>query len=114
MPVPGVVVADAAQAYEVIPSESIYSVLGRVIDYSENRHNISRVQVFHDRHRNVLVGGNATVAFKDRVVLFTKSIARAFIGCLGVRFYRVGELFIMQVSGIPIGGPLSAAVLHAV
>ena len=61
-------------------------------------------------------GGFARDKLSDRTTLFLLVIEKAVGGMMMMmfRFSRVGSRMIQQLLGIPIGGPLSAAVLHTV
>merc|ERR1712155_260575 len=47
----------------------------------------------------------------DRIVLATQSIKRCVKAYLNFRIYRIGTKYIIQQTGVPIGGYLSAALM---
>eukprot|EP00959_Pyramimonas_sp_CCMP1952_P028918 606778-Pyramimonas_sp.AAC.1 len=67
-----------------------------------------RTQRYH-----VFFGGGAGRRLWDRTVWFLKSIRRALEGFLGMILFVICGLVVQQVMGIPIGGPLSGAILQA-
>ena len=50
----------------------------------------------------------------DRAVFFASKARTCTEGLLRMRTYRIGNLFLKQVKGIPIGGPISGAILDLV
>ena len=63
---------------------------------------------------HVFFGGGVNQRLWDRTVWLLKSIRRALEGFLGMRLFVICGLVIQLVLGIPIGGPLSGAILHTV
>ena len=63
---------------------------------------------------HVFFGGRLDQRLWDRTVWLLGSVRRALEGFLGMRLFLICGLVVQQVRGIPIGGPLSGAVLHTV
>eukprot|EP00959_Pyramimonas_sp_CCMP1952_P218055 4560668-Pyramimonas_sp.AAC.1 len=43
-----------------------------------------------------------------------KSMRRAVYGFLGMRIFRMGDVFLQELQGIPIGSPFSGCILEIV
>ena len=111
---PGVIVADAGQAYEDIPIPLIWSWLDRLFLRLEKICKCRTVTVFRTRRSHCRLGGHCEGRIWDRVVFYFSSIKRALTGFMSMRFFRLGKICTEQKKGIPIGGPLSGNVLHVV
>eukprot|EP00959_Pyramimonas_sp_CCMP1952_P410769 8608091-Pyramimonas_sp.AAC.1 len=59
-------------------------------------------------------GGNFREPHSDRTVFSFRSLRRAILGFLGMKFFRIGCLWLEQPRGIPIGWPLSGVILELV
>ena len=53
-------------------------------------------------------------ALGDRTVFTLNSIRKCVMAYMQMRIYRCGDLFATQLSGVPIGGPLSSSILRLV
>ena len=51
---------------------------------------------------------------RDRSVFFLSKVIFCMKSLLKLRWFRFGDQFLLQASGIPIGGPVSGAALEAV
>ena len=107
---------DAGQAYEVID----HSVIKKSTDELFN--NFSRItknkdptiSVMHRTKATTAVGGRIDDRLCDRTVFFASKLRICMEGLLEMRTYRIGNLFLRQAKGIPIGGPISGAILDLV
>ena len=114
MLVPGLVVGDAGQAYEAIALDRIYACLDRLFDQLESEKTQRCVTVMRSQRSHVFFGGGVNQRLWDRTVWLLRSIRRALEGFLGMRLFVICGLVVQQVRGIPIGAPLSGAILHTV
>ena len=73
------------------------------------------VWVKHGRQHCCGSGGSIKKKYNDKIVLLSSSVERCVRGFLGMRGFRCSSKgFLYQKLGIPIGGPLSGAVLDVV
>ena len=72
------------------------------------------VSVMHSTKAKTSIGGRIDDVLCDRTVLFSSKVRTCIEGLLKMRTYRIGNLFLRQVKGIPIGGPISGATLDLV
>ena len=68
----------------------------------------------HTANAKTRFGGWIRDVLHDRSVFYMSKIAACFCSLLQLRVYRFGDKFLVQRSGIPIGGPISGAALEAV
>ena len=111
MATPGLVVADAGQAYESISSAAISSFLLRVEKNCKETPKLKTVFVMHGQKAACGPGGSVKRKYSDRTVFWARSVLRCVYGFLGMKLYRLGDFWLRQLRGIPIGGPLSFAIL---
>ena len=111
---PGLVVGDAGQAYEALKRERITIALDFIFTEANKQNSTKAVYVTHEQPARVGFGGDISTPYRDRTVLLAKSVHRCILGFLGMRFFRLGAYFMLQIDGIPIGGPLSGQILDAV
>ena len=114
MLVPGCLVCDAGQAYEAIPLPVIYQCLNSLRSEVQSKQQLQRLQVFHDGSRGVVPGGKLDIKYVDRTIVIARTLFCVVFAYLGMRIYRLGKCCLLQLHGIPIGGPMSTAVLHMV
>ena len=60
------------------------------------------------------IGGFITDKLFDRSVFYLSKIERSMRALVKCRWYKFGSSFIFQKTGIPIGGPVSGAILDGV
>ena len=113
MNVPTLRVYDAGQAYEVIREGSISRDLNDVLAKAREC-GFSLVQVLRAVRPLVAASRNLKRNYGDRVVLTVDSIKKCVDSYLMLRVFRVGNRFVQQVSGVPIGGPVSSALLRRI
>lgn len=111
---PGLVVADAGQAYEDLDRAAIDSSLDYIFTESSRRSESQTVFVTHGRPHTAGFGGSISMSYRDRTVFLVRSINRFVQAFLGMRLFRFGKQVLLQIKGIPIGGPLSDRILNAV
>lgn len=68
----------------------------------------------HRTKATTAVGGRIDDRLCDRTVFFASKLRTCMEGLLELRTYRIGNLFLRQAKGIPIGGPISGAILDLV
>ena len=111
---PGVVVADAGQAYEALSSQAIQSTNNKLFQQAKAHPHCSSVHVMHGPKPIIGFGGCPKIAYRDRTVCLLKSIQNMIAAFLGMSQYKVGPFILQQITGIPIGGTLSASILEGV
>ena len=60
------------------------------------------------------VGGWIQDTLEDRDVIFLSKIKKCVEALLGLTLYKFGDMFLEQLKGIPIGGPISGIILRIV
>ena len=108
--------ADAGQAYEVIDRAEIQSSIDELFfNVSKiTRSKDPTVSVMHRTKAMTSIGGRIDDMLCDRTVFFASKLKTCIGGLLDMRVYRIGNLFLRQAKGIPIGGPISGAILDLV
>ena len=108
---PTLYICDAGQAYEALDRKHIHTALDFVCDKANATPKTRQVYVTHSQRSCTGFGGSIFRPYKDRTIFYVKSIKRAVVAFLSMRFYKLCDLFLFQASGIPIGGPLSSYIL---
>ena len=111
---PGSVVLDAGQAYEELRTayvdESVQSLFRQASAGGRPRH----VVLERGPQCRGRVGGLRWPQQVGRVTLRATEIQRCLRAALLVRWFRLGDAYLVQKKGVPIGGPLSKALLSLV
>ena len=68
----------------------------------------------HTTKTKARFGGWIRDTLLDRSVFFLSKVSSCMRALLELRCYKFGDKHLVQVSGIPIGGPVSGAALEAV
>ena len=68
----------------------------------------------HTTNAKTRFGGWIKDILHDRTVFYLSKVASCVRDLLSLRVFRFGDKFLVQLSGIPIGGPISGAALEAV
>ena len=68
----------------------------------------------HTTKSKARFGGWIRDTLLDRSVFFLSKVSSCMRVLLELRCYKFGDKYLVQVSGIPIGGPVSGAALEAV
>jgi hypothetical protein len=113
MRVPDVFVGDAGQAYEALDLNFVSSTFQALFTAYGNTAAPSTVTVHCTQHCSGQLGGRADMPSDSQVVFRVAEIQRALVAMLCMRIYRVGNAWLRQVSGMPIGGPGSKVMLSA-
>ena len=110
---PTLYTADHGQAYEMVaPARiensfcSIFKAIRRVTKKAD-----PLISVIHSTKAKCKFGGFITDKLFDRSVFYLSKIEKSMRALVECRWYRFGNNFIFQKSGIPIGGPVSGAIL---
>ena len=107
-------VQDAGQAYEALDVSTIFDALRQLHQLSQRSTRTAAVTVSNEAKCAYTMGGNVKHNTPGRTVFLTSTIIRVISSFLGTRYYRLGDLVLYQVQGIPIGGPLCGATLDMV
>ena len=112
---PTLITADAGQAYEVIETEFINSTISDIFNRVKQKAKSSTitVQVMKTTKDKSSFGGLVSEKLGDRTIFYLNQIKHCVESLLKLNIFRWGDVFLRQVWGIPIGGPLSGAVLCA-
>ena len=89
--------------------EDLFSICSRQLGCKD-----PTVSVMHRTKAITALGGRIDDMLCDRTVFFASKLRTCIKGLLEMRTYRIGNLFLRQVKGIPIGGPISGAILDLV
>ena len=110
---PTVKTFDAGQAYQMIKSATVLRDLEYIVKQA-HQSSAGLLQMYN--HVRSIVGGTKSLrkSFDDRVVIATKSIVSCVSAYVNFHIFRLGNLFVKQVSGFPIGGWLSSSLLNLV
>ena len=114
MTTPGVVIADAGQAFETLPQSSIYAFLEKLSEGPKRESRVQAVFVMHGPRAVCGFGGSVKRKYSDRTILLSRSVIRCFHGFMGMRYFRLGNVWLFQRKGVPIGGPLSGHILDSI
>ena len=101
---------DAGQAYE---SVSVHRCL-RTVEYVVRRAkdmNLRCMQSLFKGAAHVSPTRRMFQAVTDRMTLSPESILRCVRSYLHFHVYKMGNVYLLQTKGVPIGGPLSGALL---
>ena len=112
MKTPTLVVCDAGQAYEVLNTSHIRQANNYVFGCALASKSPRAVFVMHGNKAVPGFGGSIYQKSRDRTILAVRSIQRAIVGFMGMRLFRLGNIFLCQRQGIPIGAPFSGAILE--
>ena len=89
MEVPGFIVADAGQAYEVLSLKIISStflvLFSKLLSSTKTR----SMYVMHARVFQAGWGGDIGLPYQDRTIMRVKSLWRLVVGYMGMRFFHV-------------------------
>lgn len=109
-------ISDAGQAFEAIKVDVIESRLDSLFDRAVMSTTCTNpsIQVHCSRKSSVSWGGFIKDDLSDRKVLLLSTIRTCVKSLLQCRLYLCGNRVLRQRCGIPIGGPISSAVLKAV
>ena len=113
---PTLYTADAGQAYEMIPPNRIsraFRIIFRTIQIKCGRKDPT-VSCMHTTKADARFGGWIRDHLNDRSVFFLSKISHCMRSLVKLRWFKFGNKYLFQKSGIPIGGPVSGAVLEAV
>ena len=110
---PTIKIFDAGQAYEMVSLQSVHRdidlLLRRAVEL-----NMGIVQVFKTARALVAISRSLQRGSDDRTVLVSASIQRCVEAYLKFRIYRLGDRFVEQTTGVPIGGFMSSSLLGLV
>ena len=109
---PGIVVADAGQAFEALSSVSIQSGIQHVFDLAAADSSFSTLQVLHGQGCSVAKGGCPKTSYRDRIIVRLATLKKAVHSFLGLKYFRIGDQLMFQVDGVPIGGNFSGSILE--
>ena len=109
-------VSDAGQAYEAVDRNIIRTSLKGIFDCSRKsmRQPDPCISVLRSRQSCVTYGGYIHDRTGDRDTIFLSKLEQCVYSLLSLNLFRVGNRVLKQCKGIPIGGPISGAILRAV
>ena len=108
--------ADAGQAFEMIRPERIeraLRIIFRLIQLKTGKDDPT-ISCMHSTKAKARFGGWVRDVLHDRSCYFMSKVASCVRSLPKLRIFRFGSKLIVQLSGIPIGGPISGAALEAV
>ena len=109
---PSVVIMDAGQAYETVDLPFLINSISRLVETARRSDCPSAVWVKRQAKSCAGFGGRCKDGVVDRDVYFFDTLQQCFLCFLLMRVYVLGNLFVIQKSGVPIGGPLSTMCLE--
>ena len=93
--------------------KTVFSRIFKAIRATTNQ-NDPTLSVIHSVKSKAKYGGWITEKLYDRSVFFLSKVAHGMRTLAKLRYYKFGNSFLYQCSGIPIGGPVSGAILESV
>ena len=103
--------ADAPQAFEGLSSDSIEETLTFLFGQARLHITTGTISVAKGRPFTVACAGNPREKHRDWQGIFLSTLERVVRLYLQLQLYRVGEKIWQQISGVPIGGPISNGIL---
>ena len=104
-------VADAGQAFEVLQLPFVIFVLQKLFSSARAIGVPDAVQVHKSTKVITALGGSIRTPYTDRAVFTLCSLLQYALAALLFRYFQFGPLVAIQLTGIPIGGPWSLAIL---
>ena len=108
---PTIGTSDAGQAYEVLEPSQVMRDLDFILKRAEDTGS-GLLQVFKFVKSIVGVSKSLHRGFDDREVFTSVTIRKCVNAYMQFRIFRFANVHIKQLSGVPIGGWLSSALLH--
>ena len=111
---PTLFTADAGQAFEMIKPariERAFRIISESIKTKTGRRGPT-LSCMHTTKSKARFGGWIRDTLLDRSVFFLSKVSSCMRALLELRWYKFGDKYLVQVSGIPIGGPVSGAALE--
>ena len=103
---PTLYTADVGQAYEMVRPDTIESSFTDIFNSIKacSKHPDPTISVIHSTKAKAKYGGWVPEKMYDRSVFFLSKVAHCMRTLVQLRYYRFGNLFLFQKSGIPIRG----------
>ncbi|CAK0792084.1 unnamed protein product, partial [Prorocentrum cordatum] len=101
-------------AYEGMRTADIYKSIDVLFAAASEKIHATTITVDHTQRTSVRLGGSISPPHRDRTVFRLHSLQRCLECFMGMRMFRLGDLFVVQENGAPIGGPLSGCILDLV
>jgi hypothetical protein len=114
---PGAVTLDAGQAFEAVDRRFVWQCLNFYFTragffYPKNYGKDATLTVFNTQRCAFKLGGRVLDRTLDRTVFWLSKLYRAVEVLLRFTLFIFGNLYLEQVCGIPIGGPISGVILE--
>ena len=116
LPHPTLYTAEAGQAYEMIKPERVeraFRFIFKAIQIITGKKDPT-LSCQHTPKVKARFGGWIRDRLEDRSVFFLSKISHCMRSLIQLRWFKFGDKYLLQTAGIPIGGPVSGAVLEAV
>ena len=113
---PTLYTADAGQAFEMIKPDRIeraFRIIFRGVQIVSGKTDPT-ISCMHTAKSKARFGGWIQENLFDRSVFFLSKVSKCMRSLLQLRWFKFGNKYLFQKSGIPIGGPVSGASLEAV
>ena len=114
MKTPSIIAADAGQAYEELGAEFVSSTLEFFYEeagFSKEGKKDVAISISNSTRHQSRSGGKVIDVVNDRVVFWVSRVRKCVDSLLAMKIFKLGNRFLAQVRGIPIGGPISGIVL---
>ena len=113
---PTLYTADAGQAYEMVKQSRINRAFTFIFKALRIKTKLKdpTISVQHSTKAKARFGDYIRDKLFERSVFYISKVENCMRGMVKLRKFQFGNLFLEQVSGIPIGGPVSGAVLEGV
>lgn len=116
IPHPTLYTADAGQAYEVIKTHRIERACRIIFPSIQAVTGKSdpTISCQHTAKAKARFGGWIRDTLSDRSTFYLSKVAHCMRSLVKLRWFKFGNMYLHQKVGIPIGGPVSGAVLEAI
>lgn len=108
--------AAAGQTFEMIKPRRMagaFRIISESIQILTGRRDPT-LSCMHTTKSNVRFGGWIRDTLLDRSVFYSSKVSSCMRSLLELRWYKLGDRYLVQVPGIPLGGPVSGAALETV
>ena len=112
---PGFVAGDAGQAYEELDPDFVAESLNHfysLAGFSSDPKRDATISVYNSIAHHARSGGVVVDLVEDRTVFWISRLRKCVAALLAMKIYKLGSKFLVQVRGVPIGGPISGVVLE--
>jgi hypothetical protein len=103
---PGWASADAGQAFEAIQTKHVISAMHNLYELAVafDKRGDRTITIINSQSAVTRYGGYSKQPFSGRVVLWASKALKCSLQLLKLRIFKAGSAYLVQNSGVPIGG----------